>query len=148
MTTTASSDGRLEWAFRQCRAAGMRRTRALTEILNVLASVDRPLSLQELAEKESLGDLCDQATLYRQVSRLEMNGVVRRLGLHQRAAYFVLRHPGHHDDYLVCTKCGAIDALDMHCPVEALEEKVSQMSGFDGIYHELEFFGICPSCVD
>jgi Fe2+ or Zn2+ uptake regulation protein len=53
---------------------------------------------------------------------------------------------GHHDDYLVCTKCGRIQRLDISCPVEALERDIEKTSGFTKLYHELEFYGLCPKC--
>ena len=105
----------------------------------------RPLSLAQLAECDRLAG-CDRATVYRLLVRLESNGIVRRLGLHERSAFFTLLLPGEHRDYLICTECGTIDTIDIACPVEALEKEVQRKSGFRGLYHELEFFGVCPSC--
>jgi Fur family ferric uptake transcriptional regulator len=57
-----------------------------------------------------------------------------------------MNFPGKHSDYLICTQCGTIESLDIACPVEALESQISQQSGFKKLYHELEFFGVCPAC--
>ena len=57
-----------------------------------------------------------------------------------------MRYPDRHSDYLICTECGSIDALEIACPVEQLEKEISEKSGFKRLYHELEFFGICPAC--
>jgi Fe2+ or Zn2+ uptake regulation protein len=110
----------------RCRELGLRRTWALEELLK---------------------DRCDKATIFRLLVRLEKHGILRRLGLHDRSAYYTLIEPGEHSDYLICTQCGAIETLDIACPVEALEAKISQESGFKKLYHELEFFGVCPKCL-
>jgi Fur family ferric uptake transcriptional regulator len=137
---------RVAWAVARAREAGLRRTRALEELLRELIDAGRPLTLAQLAESDRLRDLCDKATVYRLLGRLAGKGVVRRLGLHERSAYFTALIPGEHRDYLICTECGAIDTIDMKCPVEKLEKEVQAKSGFTGLYHELEFFGVCPLC--
>ena len=78
--------------------------------------------------------------------KLEELSLIRRLGLHDRSAYYTLLQPGHHDDYLICTQCGRIQRLDIACPVEALEKQIEKASGFQKLYHELEFYGLCPQC--
>ncbi|MGC6565977.1 MAG: transcriptional repressor, partial [Akkermansiaceae bacterium] len=73
-------------------------------------------------------------------------GMVRRLGLHERAAYFTLLLPGIHRDYLICTECGSIEAIQAPCPAHELENEIREETGFVDLYHELEFFGRCPKC--
>lgn len=130
----------------RCRAVGLRRTWALEEMLKQLIAASQPLTLADLAESPELKDRCDKATVFRLLVRLEKHSILRRLGLHDRAAYYTLIRPGQHSDYLICTKCGAIETLDIACPVEALEAKIAEDSGYTRLYHELEFFGICPKC--
>lgn len=130
----------------RCREAGLRRTKALEELIATLAEAGRPMTLSELATSERLSDQCDKATVFRLLQRLAGHGVVRRLGLHERAAYFTLIIPGIHSDYLICTKCGSIEAIKAPCPVHALEEEIREKSGYRDLYHELEFFGVCPKC--
>lgn len=136
----------LERALERCREKGMRRTRALEHILENLIGAETPLTFQELAAL--MGEQCDRATVYRLLVRLEEKGVIRRLGFHQRSSHYTMRFPDQHDDYLICTECGSIDTLDLGCPVEAMEKEVSQRSGYRRLYHELEFFGVCPGCCD
>ena len=128
------------------RAQGARRTRALELVIEELARRGKPVTLADLAASPELKVQCDPATVYRLVMKLEEHGLVRRLGLHERATYFQLVVPGHHHDYLVCTHCGKMEEIDMACPVHALEETLAKTSGYQRIYHELEFFGICPKC--
>lgn len=130
----------------RCREAGLRRTKALEELVETLHAAQGPMTLAELAESPRLSTLCDKATLYRLLHRLTDKGIVRRLGLHERAAYFALIIPGDHRDYLICTQCGSIASIDAPCPVHQLEEEIRTSTGFQGLYHELEFFGVCPKC--
>jgi Fur family ferric uptake transcriptional regulator len=130
------------------RKRGLRRTRALDLLIREMAGRDKPVTIGELSQAKSLKENCDPATVYRLLIKLEEHGMVRRLGLHDRATYFTLVTPGHHHDYLVCTGCGKIEEVDMDCPVGSLERKLEKASGFRHMYHELEFFGICPGCHD
>jgi Fur family ferric uptake transcriptional regulator len=128
-----------------CRAAGLRRTHLLRRVLDVLQSKAAPVSIRELLAAKGVQGVCDPATLYRLLQRLEEKGIVRRIGLHERAAHFTLRR-GHHHDYVVCRQCGDVALLDMDCPAEKLERAVGRRTGFTDVDHELQFYGVCPKC--
>ncbi len=130
----------------RCRSAGLRRTKALEELIATLLESPRPMTLSELATSARLADQCDKATVFRLLQRLNEHGLVRRLGLHERAAYFTLLMPDRHNDYLICTACGSIAPINAPCPVHQLEDEIREKSGFKNLYHELEFFGVCPKC--
>lgn len=130
------------------RSRGLRRTRALDLLIREMASREKPVTIADLTAAESLREQCDPATIYRLLMKLEEHGMVRQLGLHGRAMYFILVTPGRHHDYLVCTGCGSIAEVDMECPVRTLEKRLEKSTGFHHVYHELEFFGICPNCHD
>ena len=136
----------LQETIGRCREAGLRRTKALEELLTTLLECARPMTLGELASSVRLIDQCDKATVFRLLQRLIEHGIARRLGLHERAAYFTLLLPGRHCDYLICTGCGSIAAITAPCPVHELEEEIRSKTGFRNLYHELEFFGLCPHC--
>lgn len=130
----------------KCREVGLRRTKALEELINTLLEAGRPMTLAELASSRRLSSQCDKATVFRLLQRLAGHGIVRRLGLHERAAYFALQVPGKHSDYLICTSCGSIEPIKAPCPVHELEDEIRKKTGFRNLYHELEFFGVCPKC--
>ena len=132
--------------IRLLRQRGARRTRALELVIAELARRRAPVTLAELAATPAIREQCDPATVYRLVMKLESASLVRRLGLHERATYFQLVVPGHHHDYLVCTRCGKIEDVELTCPVEPLEREIMARRGYSHVYHELEFFGICPAC--
>lgn len=129
-----------------CRAAGLRRTRALEDVISILLHATQPLTLADIADSKQLASGADRATVYRLLLKLEQRGIIRRLGLHDRSAYYTIILPGTHNDYLICNDCGKIEKLDISCPVEVLEKQIAKKSGFKGLYHELEFFGQCPDC--
>jgi len=131
----------------KAKASGLRRTKALEAILTCLTDHNRPMTLAELTSCGHLSSKCDKATVFRLLQRLSDKGMVRRLGLHERAAYFTLLIPGVHRDYLICTDCGSIEAIKAPCPVHDLEDEIREKTGFENLYHELEFFGTCPACV-
>ncbi len=136
----------LDKVIERCRAEGLRRTKALEELVMTLLENSRPMTLAELAESPRLTNQCDKATVFRLLQRLADKGIVRRLGLHERAAYFALLLPGQHRDYLICTDCGSIEPVNAPCPVHELEKEIQFTTGYKNLYHELEFFGTCPAC--
>lgn len=137
---------KLEWALGVCREKGLRRTHALREILRVLFKKDRPMGWAALAKEPDLKDSCDPSSIFRILVKLEEVGLVRRMGSPERSYYFMLNLPGEHHEHIICTECGKIENLDIECPVEAIEKRVKRKTGYGGIYHELDFFGVCPSC--
>jgi len=132
--------------IKRCRTEGLRRTVALEKLLTTLIESSRPMTLAELVESPQLANQCDQATVFRLLQRLADKGILRRLGLHERAAYFTLIIPGEHSDYLICTHCGSIEPIKAPCPVHELEKEIQFTTGYRNLYHELEFFGTCPGC--
>lgn len=126
------------------RSLGMRRTHLLEAMLRDLAGRDRPVTIGQV--EESIGNMCDTATLYRMVERLVEAGILRRIGFHERARYYELVESGHHYDYLICTECGAIGDINLACPVDAIERELVHKTGYDGLQHDLVFFGRCPEC--
>lgn len=128
------------------RSRGLRRTKALDLVIRELAGSQRPLTIAELSETPGLKNQCDPATVYRLLVKLQEHGLVRRLGFQDRSSYYTLVIAGEHHDYLVCTECGSIEDIDMSCPVGKLEQDLMEKSGYKGVYHELEFFGVCPVC--
>ncbi|MFM2144159.1 MAG: hypothetical protein RLZZ476_2703 [Verrucomicrobiota bacterium] len=133
-------------ALEKAKAAGLRRTKALEDVLDILIQAHEPMNLADVAESPRLKSGADRATVYRLLIKLEEHGILRQLGLHDRSTYYTIVEEGHHDDYLICTGCGRIQRLDITCPVEALERDIEKSTGFKRLRHELEFYGLCPKC--
>jgi Fur family ferric uptake transcriptional regulator len=133
----------------RCSERGMAACAALPRwriVLKILIAAHQPMNLADIAESPDLTTGADRATVYRLLVKLEERGIIRRLGLHDRSTYYTMLHSDRHDDYLICTACGRIQRLDISCPVEALERDIEKSSGFKKLYHELEFYGLCPQC--
>lgn len=96
----------LRESLERARAAGLRRTKALEDVLSILIHACQPLTLADIAESDQLGSGADKATVYRLLMKLEERTLIRRLGLHDRAAYYTMILPGEHSDYLICNDCG------------------------------------------
>lgn len=141
-----SAQEMLRSSLAKAKEGGLRRTRALENVLEILIASHQPMSLADISESPDLETRADRATVYRLLVKLEERGIIRRLGLHDRSTYYTMLEAGHHDDYLICTACGRIQRLDIKCPVEALERDIEKSSGFKKLYHELEFYGLCPNC--
>jgi Fe2+ or Zn2+ uptake regulation protein len=139
-------DEKFEWALEYCRERGLRRTHALREILRHLLRVNQPVSWATLAKEPAMRACCDPSSIFRILVKLEELGLVRRMGSPERSYYFMLNLPGEHHEHLICTGCGKIENLDLECPVESLEGRVQATTGYRSIYHELDFFGVCPAC--
>ncbi|MDX2226179.1 MAG: Fur family transcriptional regulator [Verrucomicrobiae bacterium] len=138
---------RVESLLNECRKHGLRRTRPLETVLTVLAAGNTPISWSQLTREKSIKEACDPATVFRLVTRLEKAGLVRKLGTHSRSIHYFLHVPGDdHHDFLVCSECGVIKSIDIACPVEKIERAIERSSGFKNLYHELEFYGLCPEC--
>jgi len=130
----------------RCRQCGMRVTKTLRAIIELLVSTDAPVSVQLCAEAGGELGNCDTVTLYRLLERLEDAGLVRRIGLHKRAAHFVLADSLRHRHFICCTLCGKVEALGDTCTLNHQEEHVAADTGYTTLYHELVFYGLCPDC--
>jgi len=134
------------WAVQFCRDKGLRRTKALLGLLAYLLKLDRPIGWATLSQEPQIRKCCDPSSAFRVLIKLEEIGLLRRLGSPDRSYYFMLTLPGEHHDYLICTDCGKIENLDIKCPVEQVEKRITTRTGYKELYHELDFFGVCPKC--
>ena len=130
----------------ECQSHGLRNTPALRALLGTLLAADLPQSLQDLEADSELAAQCDRTTIFRNLQRLENAGLLRRLNFAHRGAKFTLYQGSAHKEYLVCSECGEVQELDLHCPVGPLEKELAQQSGFSSLTHELTFYGKCPQC--
>lgn len=137
---------KLQWTVEFCRKKGLRRTNALRELLRYLLKLDRPTGWASLSKAPEIRKCCDPSSAFRVLIKLEEIGLVRRVGSPDRSYYFMLTMPGEHHDYLICTDCGKIENLDIECPVEQVEKRITSRTGYKKLYHELDFFGVCPKC--
>jgi Fur family transcriptional regulator, ferric uptake regulator len=120
------------------------RTRSQERILNLLISLNRGVSAQDIyVELRNRDQSMGLATVYRSLEALKLEGSVqvRTLG-NGESLYSCVQRDQHH---LTCLNCGASIAID-ECPVHQLESELEDSHQFKIYYHTLEFFGLCDRC--
>jgi Fe2+ or Zn2+ uptake regulation protein len=137
---------RLAWALQACRQLHMRLTPGREKILGFLAKQRVPVSLNTLMQAEELRGVCDATTAYRTLTLLHEVEVLRQVGLPDKVNFYVLNVPGENNHFLICRQCGAITELPAESHCEHMEHDVAAAHGYTQLYHELQFFGICPAC--
>ena len=93
---------------------------------------------------------CDQASVYRTLTKFEQLGIVAKSSFNGEAARFKFALAGHrprpHEHYFKCFDCGEIEALN-DCLV-AKKERELESKGYRSLSHHLEIVGLCPQCAD
>jgi Fur family transcriptional regulator, ferric uptake regulator len=121
-----------------------RRPRSHTQILDLLKTLDRPISAQDLyIELRNHDRAMGLATVYRALDALKKAGLLQvRIIPTGECLYSNILEDRHH---LTCLECGASVAID-ECPVHHLEKELQTHYQFKINYHTLEFFGLCQQC--
>lgn len=121
-----------------------RLTRAQKQIHALLENSDEALTAQTIHQQlKSQGQSVGLATVYRSLRSLQVKGLAQARALPNGEWIYGLASDDNH--YITCLNCGT-SVLVEDCPVNALEERLSQSSHFQIFYHTLEFFGLCAPC--
>lgn len=120
------------------------RTRSQEQILNLLKTLNRAISAQDIYVQLRNGSQgIGLATVYRALEALKLEGVVQvRTLASGESLYSSVQQDKHH---LTCLQCGKSIPID-ECPVHELETQLHQSHKFKIFYHTLEFFGLCKQC--
>ena len=124
----------------------MRPTPIREKILAFLAARRVPVSLEAVMQADGIRDSCNATTTYRTLMLFKDLEVIRQVGLPNKISCFVLNVPGESSHFLICRCCGQITELPKVESVAQLEREVAATQGYARLYHELEFFGVCPAC--
>ena len=127
------------------REKGFRVTNARVQLLLLLRSIGKPLSIQEILQQWK--NAPNQATVYRILSDLSDAGILKRVATHAHTSAFEYTPDKPHHHHAVCTICGAIEDIE-HCFVDSVQNNVVKdlhlFTSLDS--HSLEFFGRCTAC--
>lgn len=126
------------------KEAGFRSSKAAAKILEEMSRCPHPLSLSQLGERLSLHDW-NESTIYRCVTRLLEAGLLRRITLRGRSAYYELTIGKHGSAYLVCDQCGECSSTEPAAFTEVVEQ-LRQQAQWKNTYFELSLHGVCPDC--
>lgn len=142
------TQSRRDWALERLRTAQVRLTPVRGLVLELLACQDIPQTLGQLCQNERIAGHFDDATVYRTLVLLVELEVVRQIQLQGRQTHFFLNRPGECSTFLVCRCCGTITPVSHGAAVHEMERKIEETYGYQAVTHNLELFGICPSCRD
>ena len=122
----------------------VQRTRSQKKIIQVLQSLKRAISAQDLdIELRNRNQNMGLATVYRSLEALKLQGELQVRTLPGgESLYSSVQRDQHH---LTCVNCGTSIPID-ECPVHNLEHQLEQSHQFKVYYHTLEFFGLCHRC--
>lgn len=123
----------------------MRRTRSQERILNLLQTMSKSLSAQDIyIELRNSHQNISLATVYRSLEALKLEGLIQtRILPNSEAVYNLVQQDKHH---LTCLQCGTSIPIE-ECPVHELEQQLQSTHKFKVFYHTLEFFGLCDQCL-
>ena len=120
------------------------RTRSQEKIIQVLQSLKRAISAQDLyIEMRNRDQNIGLATVYRSLEALKLQGELQVRTLPNGESVYSSVHRDQH--HLTCVNCGTSIPIK-ECPVHALEHQLEESHQFKVYYHTLEFFGICDRC--
>ncbi|HEY9633963.1 MAG TPA: Fur family transcriptional regulator [Coleofasciculaceae cyanobacterium] len=122
----------------------VQRTRSQDRILNLLKTLNRAISAQDIyVELRNRDQSMGLATVYRALESLKLEGVVQvRTLASGESLYSSVQRDQHH---LTCLNCGQSIPIN-ECPVHQLETELQDSHQFKIYYHTLEFFGLCDRC--
>lgn len=132
------------------RQVNQRYTPQRREIVDVLAHVGHPLTIQNIRGHSN--DLA-QSSVYRNLVVLEEFGIVTKVVTNGDIGRYELAEDltgHHHHHHLICSKCGVV--RDVVVP-ETLERDIDRVlgalslrEGFVLDHHRLDVFGRCSKC--
>jgi Fur family ferric uptake transcriptional regulator len=126
------------------RAAGLRVTAPRQAIIRVLDAADRPLSVEELLARMT-GFRSGIPTIYRNLQRFEEQGWVEAIVGPDQVMRYVRCHSVKHHHHVQCEECGCMVEVE-GCGLKKALEALETRSGFRITRHQLQLFGLCPSC--
>ncbi len=137
-----------ETAGRRLRGVGQRYTTGRQVLVDILASAKRPLSIPDIL---AIDASVPQSSVYRNLTALEMAGVVRKVqGVDEFSRFELAEDLTEHHHHLVCTSCGTVDDYTVPSRLErtvaqAIDE-ISSETGFRAEFHRLDLVGTCSRC--
>jgi Fe2+ or Zn2+ uptake regulation protein len=125
-------------------------TRSREALAAVLAASHRPLTITEISRADpSLA----QSSVYRNLTTLEDLGLVHRVITNGDYAHYELAEnlTDHHHHHLVCSRCGAVQDIEMSAHLEdavhQAAQQISRQTGFRTQRHLVDLVGLCSDCV-
>ncbi len=135
-------------AIEQLRARGHRLTKLRVALIELFATMEKPISAKALLARLAKNGLeVNKTSVYRELEFLQAQGIVKTVLIGGTQTMY--EHTRDHHHHVICRSCETVE--DIHIPVleQAVDRSASALkksTGFSDIEHSLEFFGICHSC--
>jgi Fur family transcriptional regulator, ferric uptake regulator len=135
-------------AASRLREDGQRYTTQRRALVDLLVTVDQPLTIPQLLERQPG---LAQSSAYRNLAVLERAGVVHRIMTSDEFARYELTEDlTHHHHHLICSSCGDVTDFEVSATVEqeleAALTRVARRTGFHVRTHRLDLVGTCARC--
>lgn len=128
------------------RDRGLRVTPQRLVIYEAILSLDRHLTADDLIEAvEHILPTVSPPTIYATLDLLVEMGLVRTIGMQDRATLYEPRIDGHH--HSVCRSCGRVTDLDLDLDLTSILRE-AWTAGFEPRSAELTVAGHCARCPD
>jgi Fur family peroxide stress response transcriptional regulator len=136
---------RLEDILEKLRARDCRITPQRVAILKILlGSADHPSIEQVYSQVKVDFPTTSLATVYKTVNLLKDVGEILEIGFADGGNRYDGNKPYPHP-HLICTQCKTIIDPDITL-IDQISSELEKNSGYKINSHQIEFFGICPSC--
>ncbi len=86
-----------------------------------------------------------RATIYRALEHLVKSGLVRRVYLSQKKAFFEHVYGRKHHEHMICLSCDKVIEFSDD-PLERRQDKVCRDLKFKAMRHSLRIVGLCSDC--
>lgn len=119
----------------------MKMTRQRKALMAVLEQNKKPLSVEmikNLLKEKSL----NTSTIYRNLDRLFLDGLIARGVINQTSYYYLTRQD--HCHYMICLSCQKMFEVDCH--IEDVFDRLQLKNRFLITHHDLTFYGYCTEC--
>lgn len=128
------------------RERGLKMTGPRGTVLRAFLSQERHVTAEEVFTAARLIDpSIGQATVFRTIKLLADAGLAKEACRDDGARQFEQAFGHGHHDHLVCLACGTtIEFVDP--AIEAAQEAVYRIHGFEPSGHRLELLGYCSAC--
>ncbi len=137
---------RLDEMLAKLRERHFRITPQRLAILETLAVSDGHPSVESVFAKVRKNfPTTSLATVYKTITLLKELNEVLELGFPDGSNRYDGSKPTPHP-HMICTRCKKIIDPDL-TSLEQLTREASQKTGFKIVTHRLDFFGICPECL-
>ncbi|HCV00476.1 MAG: transcriptional repressor [Dehalococcoidia bacterium] len=121
---------------------GYRLTAPRRAVLDAIASINRPFTIEELSEGlPNIG----RATVFRTVKLLQELDIVCRVPLEDGSVRYERSRSGRHHHHLICSVCGSVTEFSDPSLDAAIEQNATSAS-FELESHSAELYGRCDSC--